>query len=137
VQTVSDAVAWADAVIAEDSAPDPTIIDLALSGNRRPHAVISLLSAVPGTFDHVDVCRRLLGTMLVQLDHKPSSAEAIARALYQFAAVGEWPDEALGSQPYALDDSFALVREGYGTWEDAVEDLRNYLRQYSSLHQPT
>jgi hypothetical protein len=132
VQTVKDAVAWADSAISEETSPHPSIIEIALSGNRRPQDVISLLSEVPGTFDRIDVYHRLLRTMLQELDKRPTTAEAIAKSLYRVAASPEWPDEVLGTQPYALDDSFDLVHEGYGRFEDAVAALRAYLEQHAA-----
>jgi hypothetical protein len=88
---VTDAVAWADAVIAWEPTPDITIIEVALAGRQRPADVAALLSEVPGEADSVRVRRRLLGRMLQALDADLAQGARIARWLYQWALCGELP----------------------------------------------
>ncbi|HEX6367532.1 MAG TPA: hypothetical protein VF006_01290 [Longimicrobium sp.] len=130
--TVRETVAWADAVIAREPAPDPAIIEVALAGRQPPADVVALLRDVPGDADPIRVRRRLLARMLQVLDGDPTHAERIARWLYQLAVHGELPEEAFGWQAYGLDDTFELARTGvYGSHAAAVTELREYLHRHS------
>ena len=132
--TVQETVAWADAVIAQEPAPDPTIIEVALAGRQPPANVVALLRAVPGAADSIRVRRRLLARMLQVLEVDPTHGERISRWLYQLAAHGELPEASFGWQPFALEDTFELARTGvYGSQVAAVNELREYLRRHSDL----
>ena len=135
--TVREVVAWADAVISQEPAPDPSIIEIALAGRRPPADVVALLRDVPGDADPIPVRRRLLARMRQALDSDPTQGERIARWLYQLAAHGELPEEAFGWQAFGLDDTFELARTGgYGSYAAAVTELREYLHRHTVLTRP-
>jgi hypothetical protein len=135
--TVAEAVAWADATIDAEAAPEIAIVDVALARRRSPAEVATLLEAVPGEADGVEVRRRLLGRMLRILDADPSRGGEIARSLYSLAVSGELPERDFGWQPYTLDDTFDLARSGVcGTHRDAVVELREYLERHAGERAP-
>ena len=132
--TVRETVAWAGAVIAQEPAPHPTIIEVALAGRQPPADVAALLREVPGDADPIRVRRRLLARMLQALDRDPTQGERIAQWLYQLAVHGELPEEAFGWQAHGLDDTFEAARTGvYGSHAAAVTELREYLHRHSVL----
>lgn len=134
--SVPDVVAWADTVIARESSPDPTFIEIALSGNRRSIDVVSLLREVPGDANFVAVRRRLLAWMLEMLEADPNQGEAIATWLYRLALDGELPEADFGWQAFTLDDTFELVRMGSAAHEDALAALHEYLAKHAYMAAP-
>jgi hypothetical protein len=134
--SVPDVVAWADTVIARESSPDPAFIEIALSGNRRPVDVVSLLREVPGDANFIAVRRRLLARMLEMLEADPNQGDAIATWLYRLALDGELPEADFGLQPFTLDDSFELVRMGSAAKEEALAELHEYLAKHAQTAAP-
>src|SRR5262245_44087250 len=80
--SVAEVVAWADEMIAAETAPDIAIIEVSLAGRRAPVEVARLLEAVPGHTDGIEVRRQLIGQMLRLLNEDPSRGDEIARWLY-------------------------------------------------------
>jgi hypothetical protein len=124
---VSDAVRWADGIIAADAAPDAEIVEVALAAGRERYHVVSLLAAVPGHFDSTVVMRRLLGEFLDMLNSETARGEQIANWLYTFAARGDLPEGDFGSEAYTLDDIFEGARAGWNSSDQAISALREYL----------
>lgn len=77
--TVAEVVAWADEVIAAEATPDSAIIEVSLAAHRSPIDVVSLLKAIPGHADGVQVRRRMMSRMLRLLDKEPSRGHQVAR----------------------------------------------------------
>lgn len=125
------AIAWADEEIARQPHPDPVLIDISLAGHRHREEIEALLAAVPGQVNPVGVMRRCLGDLLTRLDGEPALGPEIARYLYSAAAAGDLPAEHFGHEPFALDDEFALARQGIGTLELAQARLTAFLRRHS------
>ena len=124
---VTDAVRWADGVIAADPAPDAEIADIALAAGRDRHQVISLLAAVPGRCDTTVAMRRLLRELLEAFDAEPTRGEQIARWLYSFAVAGNLPESEFGLDPFSLEDIFVGAKAGWNTDDQAFAALREYL----------
>ena len=131
VYTVADVIRWADTIIETRNAPHPAIIAVSLAVNEASQDVSNRLFDVPGEIDHTEALRYVLRDLRHKLDEDPSSAESIARRLYQFASSTFWPEDELGSEAYHLDDAFELLRSGTyrGSYDDAVRDLRDYLHK--------
>src|SRR5262245_20765192 len=136
VRTVSDAVVWADSVIAADPTPDIAVIEVASSSRRPPNEVASLLRTVAGECDRIGVMRRVMADLRIGLAANPARGPAIAHWLYQLANSGELPEEHFGHEPYSLEDWFELARTGtYGTSVDALRNLDNYLGRHAWRHE--
>jgi len=129
---VQDAIAWADRIIAESTEPPAQVLEIALAASRTRHEVGTLLRAVPGAADPVAVMRACLADLRRWIGDNPERGETAARYLFAIAGSEELPVEAFGSQPYGLDDSFALARQGtYGTVEEAHQALVEWLERHS------
>jgi hypothetical protein len=126
--TVSDVVAWADAVLEASESPDTAIIDLAMAGHLTAPDVAVVLRDVPGECDPVMVMRILHGVMLRALDINNDRGSEIATRIYQLAAEGELSEAEFGIEPYALEDEFYFA-EDLKIWPKAaaIESLRHYL----------
>lgn len=133
INAIDDAIRWADSVIESEMKPHPTIIEVALAGSQPINRVLYLLEQVPGEADRSDALKVQMRMMLSRLEGDPTSAEAVAQHLYRLAATGDWPSASFGDEAYWLDDTFDLVRQGIyrGTYADAVNELRGYLRRNS------
>ena len=69
--------------------------------------------------------------MLIALEDDAKRAFAIAKTIYQLAIAGELPEEHFGFESYGLHDDFRL-----GRFREGFENLRSYLREYSSVSSP-
>ena len=129
----AEVVEWADRIIEREDNPDAAVIEVALAAHRSINEIAGLLEEIPGEADRTMALRTLLRGLLIALEGNPLSAEPIAQKLYRLARTGEWPEEEFGSEAFWLDDTFELIREGTyrGSFEDAVKDLRDYLRRNS------
>jgi hypothetical protein len=124
------AIGWADEEIARQPEADPALIEISLAGHQHRDELVALLAAVPGQADPVAVMRRCLGDLLAHLETQPALGPEVARYLYSAAATGELPEEHFGHEPFALDDGFALARQGIGTTDEAQARLIAYLRRH-------
>jgi hypothetical protein len=131
-RTVADAVAWADSLIAQDSHPDIAVIEVATSARRPPADVGVLLRHVEGEYDPVVVVRRAMTDLRRALGQDPARGPQIARWLYELATSGELPESEFGSDPYLMEDWFALASSGtFGTFESAVRELAAHLERHA------
>ena len=135
IYTVADVIRWADRLIETRNAPHPAIFALSLAVNEPSANVVSRLFDVPGEAEHTEVLRFLLRDLHRRLDDDPSSAEWIAQSLYRLASSTDWPEDELGAEALYLDDAFELLRTSIyrGSHDDAVSDLREYLRKNGRL----
>jgi hypothetical protein len=113
---IADVVAWADRQIEEAPQPHPSLVDLALAHNRTREEVASLLDAVPGSVDRVEVMRSCLSDLRGVVGRTPWLAADVASWIESSAHRGELSEADFGSEPLALADVFALAQQGiYGT----------------------
>ena len=127
---IDEAIAWADAEIAREAEPHPSVLDVALAHRRTREEIASLLSTVPGSADMVAVMRWCLHDLLVALEREPGLARDAARWLH--ANAWDWlPESEFGSEPYVLADMFAVADEGYGTREEVHARLLAFLREHA------
>jgi hypothetical protein len=124
------AIDWADGQIAREDPPDPALIDIALATNQRREELVALLAAVPGHADPTAVMRRCLTDLLTRLEAEPALGPQVARYLYAAAAAGDLAVDQFGQEPLALDDEFALARQGIGTVAEAQSRLEAFLRRH-------
>jgi hypothetical protein len=127
VVSVTDVISWADSAIAAADKPHISLIEIALSVGGRAEDIARQLEMVPGHVDPLEAFRNLLSKFASELDAHPENAWEIARRLYQLASQSDWPETALGMEPYSLDDNFDLAAQGSCTFEDARAALRSYL----------
>jgi hypothetical protein len=130
-RTVGDAVAWADSVIEAHPQPPISIIEIALAGRRSLADMATLLAAVPGEPAATPARRNWFAEVLRVLDAQPEMGEAVARVLARLTAAEVLPSDEFGWDAYGLVDAFELARQGVaGTYEDAMDDLRDYLTRH-------
>ena len=127
----ADSVAWADKMISESSKPNPSLLDVALGGDRAPKEMALLLEAIPGSPNTIAVIRRCLGDLLKIVEQEPTLARDAARWIKATGMEGRLPASEFGHEPMALDDAFALAEENIvGTVEAARERLLAFLREH-------
>lgn len=131
IVTQEDVITWADHVIEEESRPHPTVIEVSLSAGSSSERIANLLEDIPGESPRVSALRLLLKLLLDRLNRTPEAGRVVAESLYRLASAGGWPEEVLGGEAYWLDD---LFQPECGTpYDDAVQDLREYLESQSSI----
>jgi len=128
---IDEAIAWADAEIAREAEPHPSLLDVALAHRRTREEIASLLSTVPGSADTVAVMRWCLHDLLVALEREPGLARDAARWLEANAQRDGLPESEFGWEPYVLAELFALADEGLGFREEAHARLLAFLRQHA------
>jgi len=131
-RSVKEVVDWADSVVAGFQHPPAHFIDISLSENQRVETIAELLGAVPGIADPIAVMRRCLGDIEKWVSDDCEKAQQVARYLHSLAGTALLPEPHFGSEPYFLDDNFALARQGtYGSLEDAFSELRSWLKKHT------
>jgi hypothetical protein len=131
VRTTRDAVTWADGLIAAQSQPDLSLLNVSLAGSRSAAEMSTLLDEVPGDCDRVEVMRGILADLLHLLEREPQRADDIARWLYLWSVNGDLPDPPFGWEANALDDTFDLARRTIIPREEAMRQLLVFLRRGS------
>jgi hypothetical protein len=125
---IAAAVAWADRIILEDPSPDAAIIDVALAGKQSRSEVAALLALIEGETDAIAARKQALADLLGWIGQDVEKGASAAHYLHELACSGLIPEEYFGWEPYALEDSYDLAREGIsGTVKDALEQVRGYL----------
>jgi hypothetical protein len=127
----SQAVTWADAVIASAEIPPEGIIDVAWSNG--PASAIDALSAVPGERDKKIAGHWLLGLLRQSLPESEEELQLAAARALQIARQAE-----LGDETYyrfdMIDDELSLARtKVYGTVEQCRADLVALLADYEPI----
>ena len=138
LRSVAEAVAWADAVIAESEHPAMTFIELASMQNAHPLDVLSVLSGLSESIPTVEVLPSVLGLAYYKLLADPRRGRSFAHALYSIYAV-----ECSYEVPPALeeiawfDDAFDLAAEGVvqETVADVQQHLLNFCRRFDTSGQ--
>lgn len=127
-----DVIAWADARIAEDDAPDVSLTDIALAGGRSAADVASLLRDVPGTQDRVAYLRDVFTRMRAFLAANPTALSLIAHGLYLMALDGECPSGDAERAMRAFDDRIEIARTGaFGDLQEIRQEVVHFLSQVS------
>ncbi len=107
--SVSDVVAWADAVIAAEEHPHWSVCELAMMGASYDPDVVHGLREVPGVADEVWVRDELVRRLAQGLAEDHTRAERIASALYQLALANKLPEGALLSLAWWAWDALDLA----------------------------
>ena len=109
----AEVIAWADAAIAADPAPDPALIEVALAVRASAADLAGGLRALPGRADPVAVQRLALARLAAWLRGDPVRRVAHAAWLLAFAGDREpWHVPALRPVALAVDDAVDLDRAG-------------------------
>lgn len=128
---VEDAVSCADTRITALERPPGALIDVALAGRKPALEVAHLLRTIPGEIDPGRVSRRVIARFASDLEGGRATPERVVRALCSMQLEGRVPDPEAASEIGRLDDVFSLARDGIcGTREEAVRDLREFLKRY-------
>ena len=129
LRSVAEAVAWADAVIAESEHPAMTFIELASMQNAHPQDVLSVLSRLSRSIPAVEALPSVLGLAYHRLRADPSRGRSSARALYSIYA-----EECSYEVPPAFaeiawfDDAYDLTAEGI--LQETVADVQQRLLSF-------
>lgn len=123
-----EVIAWADARIAADDAPDVSLTDIALAGGRSAADVAGLLRDVPGTPDRVAYLRGVFTRMRALLAANPTALVLVAHGLYLMALDGECPSGDAEGAMRSFDDGIALARNGtFGNLEEIRKEVVHFL----------
>jgi len=116
--------------------PDEALIDAALSETKRGELVSALnrfAAATGPDDDDAAVCWAILGELHGWLRDHPDDGPRIARALFEMAAAGEYPDMEAESEMYMLDDLYELAATGiHGSRAEADGCLREFLERHAA-----
>jgi len=134
--TVADAVAWADAMIADEEHPHWSLCEVAsMVGGLEPD-VAHALREIPGAVDSARVQQGLLRNLAQSLASDRSRAESIAWTIYQLAIDGLLDGE-IGEVALWASDGLELAWEGIiATPRDQIVDrMLAALQEASSASQ--
>jgi hypothetical protein len=109
---VEEVMTWADRSIGSDADPSAELIDLSLSSLRGKAAVVSCLSAMPGTANPRTVSTLALRQMHRALLNRADRLRRITRLLERMYLEGQYPDEAAASRMAGFDDELSLAELG-------------------------
>jgi hypothetical protein len=109
--SVSDVVAWADAVIATEEHPHWSVCDLATMGASYDPEVVHALREVPGLVDQEWVRDELVRRLAQGLAEHHTRADRIASALYQLALANKLPEGELRSLAWWAWDALDLAEQ--------------------------
>lgn len=117
--SVSDVVAWADAVIAAEEHPHWSLCELATMSASYEPDVVHALREVPGVVDEAWVRGELVHRLAEGLAEDHTRADRIASALYQLAVANALPEGELLSLAWWAWDALDLADQRI------VEDTRD------------
>ena len=132
LRSVAEAVAWADAVIAESEHPAMTFIELASMRHANPLDVLSVLSGLSESIPTVEVLPSVLGLAYHKLLADPRRGRSFAYALYSVYAV-----QCRYEVPKALEemawfgDAFDLAAQGEIV-ADVQQQLLSFCRRFDT-----
>ncbi len=97
-----DVVRWADAIVAEEGATDPSVLAISVNGRGDRFDrldAINALSRVPGVCTAIDVTNALLGVLerWLEEDRSPAIAARVSTIVYEIA-------NGLSTLPLRIDD---------------------------------
>lgn len=126
---VSDVIAWADLLIAEDRGREVReLFDLALVRPNDVGRAVSLLGEVPGELNAGEVGRHIAKLVREALASGTFTERRAATALYRAMREGLSPDEEFERIAYYFDDAVDLAQEGiYGNLADVRSEMLEYL----------
>jgi len=128
-----DVIAWADARIAQDDAPDVSITDVALAVGRSAADLAGLLRNVPGTPDRAAYLRGIFARMRILLADNPTALRLVAHALYLMVLDGECPSAEAEGAMYSFDDAVELARSGtFGDLTKIQTEVLSFLGDLST-----
>lgn len=127
--SVDEVVKWADRTIKVQDEPSQELIELSLSGLRGRSAVISCLSAMPGTQTPAAVSLLTFELIYRALLVRPDRLRRITKLLERMYWEGVVPGAMSSSFMCSLDDELSLAELGIAGEVEAVHSrLKEFLR---------
>ena len=123
--SVSDVVAWADAVIAVEEHPHWAVCELATMGASYEPDVVRALRDVPGVVDDQWVRGEVLRRLGQGLAQDRSRADRVASALFGLAMANELPEGELASLARWASDALGLADQRIieQTREEVIDEM--------------
>jgi hypothetical protein len=127
---VQEVIAWADAIIMAEDAPDISLIEVSMAGSRGLQALTNALEDVRGDYDKERVTKSVFTRMLDLTLREERSPAQIARALFVMAAEGEVPDDDARSIMMGFDEELSWAQNGSYEYVKSLEtEMIQFLRQ--------